>query len=197
MALLTQNPSFQSRSARLACVRALMLLVVVACVSAAPRTLAQDRQYQLKAAFLVNFAQYVQWPSQAFPNDDAPFVFGILGENPFGETLKVLVAGEVIQGRKAVVEQYKSVQEIGPCHILFISDSERARLPAIMGALKGRSILTVSDLEGFNSAGGIIRFITQNRIRFRINVGVAQESNLAISSKLLRLAEVVESMKTK
>src|SRR5687768_963347 len=81
---------------------ALLLLLMLACVLMVPRSLAQDRQYQLKAAFLVNFAQYVEWPPQAFATGDSPFVFGVLGDNPFGPALKDLVAGELINGRKAI-----------------------------------------------------------------------------------------------
>jgi hypothetical protein len=176
---------------------ALRFLLMLAGVLILPATSGQDRHYQLKAAFLVNFAQYVEWPTEAFPTEETPFVFGVLGDNPFRPALKDLVTGEVVNGRKAVVEEYKSVREIRRCHILFISDSERTRLPAIMRALKGRSILTVSDLEGFEREGGMIRFVTQTRVRFRINSAAASEANLTISSKLLRLADSVESAKAK
>lgn len=173
----------------------LLLLLTSVCIK--PCAVAQERPYQIKAAFLVNFAQYVEWPPEAFPEEDSPLVFGVLGDNPFGTALRDLLGDDGINGRKAIVEQYKSVQDIVRCHVLYISESERARWPTIMRALRGRSILTVSDIEGFSSEGGMIRFVTQTRIRFRINVGAAHECNLAISSKLLRLAEVVEPMKAK
>jgi hypothetical protein len=173
------------------------VLLLLASIVMAPLAFGQDRHYQLKAAFLVNFAQYVEWPADAFPAEDAPFVFGILGDNPFGTALKDLVADGVVNGRKALVEEYKSVRDIRRCHILFISDSEKNRLPATMRALKGRSILTVSDIATFGSEGGMIRFVTHDRVRFRINNAAAQEANLNISSKLLRLADAVESAKAK
>jgi hypothetical protein len=168
------------------------LLLALSALLLAPRAFSQNRHYQLKAAFLVNFAEYVEWPSPSF-TDKGPFVFGVLGENPFNGSLKSLVADELVQGRRAVVEHYKSVSEIGPCHILFISDSERSRLPAIMTALADRSILTVSDLEGFGDSGGVIRFVTETRVRFRINTAAARRARLTISSKLLRLADAVET----
>jgi hypothetical protein len=173
------------------------VLLLLASLVLAPVAFAQDRHYQLKAAFLVNFAQYVEWPADAFPADDSPFVFGVLGDNPFGTAIKDLVADGVVNGRKAMVEEYKSVRDIRRCHILFISDSERSRLPATMRALKGRSILTVSDIPTFGSEGGMIRFVTHDRVRFRINNAAAQEANLSISSKLLRLADAVESAQAK
>jgi hypothetical protein len=175
----------------------LPLLLVAAAMLGASALRAQDRQYQLKAAFLINFAQYVEWPSEAFPTNDAPIVFGVLGQNPFGNALKELVFGEVVNGRKAVVQEFRSVRDIGRCHVLFIADSERSRLPAILRALRGRSILTVSDLERFDRDGGIIRFVTEGRVRFRINVPAAQNAGLTISSKLLRLAEGVDRAEEK
>lgn len=171
----------------------LPLLLVAAAVLIVPGLRAQDRQYQLKAAFLVNFAQYVEWPSEAFPTNDAPIVFGVLGQNPFDNALKDLVSGEVVNGRKAVVQEFRSVRDINRCHVLFIADSERSRLPAILRALRGRSILTVSDLDRFDNQGGIIRFVTEGRVRFRINVAAAQDAGLTISSKLLRLADGVDT----
>jgi hypothetical protein len=196
MAILTHPRSLATEAARVFPV-ALRLLLTLAGLLIVPPSSGQDRHYQLKAAFLVNFAQYVEWPTEAFPTADTPFVFGVLGDNPFHPALKDLVTGEVVNGRKALVEEYKSVRDIRRCHILFISDSERTRLPAIMRALKGRSILTVSDLEGFERDGGMIRFVTQTRVRFRINSAAASEANLTISSKLLRLADSVESAKAK
>jgi hypothetical protein len=182
--------------ARRSDVPAFLVCLLLLGISTAPNAPAQERPYQIKATFLVNFAQYVEWPPSAFPAEDSPFVFGVLGDNPFGTALKDLVEGEIINGRKATIEQYKSVQQIGRCQVLFISESERSRLPAIMKALKGRSILTVSDIETFSEEGGIIRFVMQNKIRFRINLAAAHESNLTISSKLLRLADL-ETAKTK
>src|SRR5690242_5620191 len=88
------------------------VLLLLASLVIAPVAFAQDRHYQLKAAFLVNFAQYVEWPADAFSPENSPFVFGVLGDNPFGTALKDLVADGVVNGRKAMVEEYKSVRDI-------------------------------------------------------------------------------------
>src|SRR5215207_7736528 len=109
---------------RLACAAVSALLLVF---GAAPGS-AQDRSFQLKAAFLANFTQYVEWPKAAFSSDEAPFVFGVIGDNPFGSALNELAAGETIHGRKVVVQYYKSAEEVRECHVLFISDSEQPRL---------------------------------------------------------------------
>jgi hypothetical protein len=197
MAILTQHhrsswpgPLFPRR-ARAHALAAVLMVFATATGSA------QDGSFKLKAAFLANFTQYVDWPKTAFSSDTAPFVFGVVGDNPFGSALSDLAAGEMIQGRKSVVQHYKSAEEVRECHVLFISSSEQPRLAATLRTLKGRNILTVSDLDGFTAAGGIIQFVTQNRIRFRINPTAARDANLTISSKLLRLAEAAEPVKAK
>jgi hypothetical protein len=197
MAFLTQRARWPSGSAARHSLPWLPMLLAIIALLGTSTLHAADRHYQLKAAFLVNFAQYVEWPSEAFPTNDAPVVFGILGQNPFDGSLKELIAGEVVNGRRAIVREFRSVREIGRCHVLFIADSERSRLPAILRGLRGRSILTVSDIDRFNDEGGIIRFVTEERVRFRINAAAARDASLTISSKLLRLAEDVDTAQGK
>ncbi|MGC3979627.1 MAG: YfiR family protein [Steroidobacteraceae bacterium] len=149
-------------------------------------------EYQLKAVFLFNFTQFVEWPSQAFTDANAPLVMGVLGTDPFGSYLDDTVRGETINGRPLTVQRYNSADEIKNCNILFISRSEAARLPQIFASLKGRNILTVGDTDNFNREGGIIRFATvANKIRLRIGLEAAKAANLTISSKLLRPADIV------
>jgi hypothetical protein len=155
---------------------------------------AAPTEYQLKAVFLFNFSQFVDWPAAAFADSRAPLVIGILGGDPFGETLDAIVHGETVSGRPLVVRRFATVEQVDVCHILFISASHRDRLERVLGSLEDRSILTVGDFEGFALRGGMIRFMTVGKkIRLRINLGAAQRANLTISSKLLRPAEIVES----
>lgn len=149
-------------------------------------------EYKIKAVYLYNFVQFVDWPTNAFADPQSPLVIGILGEDPFGTFLRETVAGETVKGRKIELRQFEGIQEVEDCHMLFISGSERRRLKTILASLKGRSILTVGELEGFATEGGMVRFITENnKIRFRINLEAAKEGNLSFSSKLLQLAEIV------
>jgi hypothetical protein len=155
-------------------------------------------EYKIKAVFLFNFAQFVEWPESAFPHAKAPVVIGILGTDPFGRFLDETVRNERVNGRSLQVARFRSVEEITRCHILFVSASEISRLASILDAVKGKPILTVGDTEGFASQGGMVRFIMdQNRIRFRINVAVVAAGGLTISSKLLRVAEIVGAEKEK
>jgi hypothetical protein len=150
-------------------------------------------EYQLKAVFLFHFAQFVEWPPDAFPEAHTPLVIGVLGEDPFGAYLDETVRGETVNNRSLVVHRYQRAEEIETCHVLFISQSEADRLEEILASLKGRHILIVSDIGGFAARGGMIRFVlAENKIRLRINLAAAKDANLTISSKLLRPAEIVE-----
>ena len=157
-----------------------------------PAQTAPAQEYQLKAVFLFNFAQFVEWPPQAIPDRQVPLVIGVLGEDPFGAYLDETVRDEKVNNRPLAVQRYRRVEEIKSCHVLFISRSESDRLDEIFAGLKGRNILTVSDADGFAQRGGMIRFVTEkNKIRLRINLDAAKAANLTISSKLLRPAEIV------
>ena len=153
---------------------------------------APSPEYQIKAVFLFNFAQFVQWPPSAFSGADTPLVIGVLGVNPFGAYLDDTVRGEKVDNRSLVVEHYHAVDEIKACHVLFISRSEATRLEQILASLKDRSVLVVGDGDDFVQRGGTIRLAThQNKIRLIVNVEAAKLANLTISSKLLRSAELV------
>ena len=148
-------------------------------------------EYQLKAVFLYNFAQFVDWPAQAFADAQSPLVIGILGDDPFGSYLDETVRGEKVNGHPLIVQRYRRVNEARASQVLFISRSESDRLEQIFSALKGRPVLTVGDMEDFCARGGMVRLRNErNKIRVRINLPVAKAANLAISSKLLRVAEI-------
>jgi hypothetical protein len=150
-----------------------------------------SREYDIKAAFLFNFGQFVSWPADAFPDAGAPFVIGVLGEDPFGVTLDEIVAGEKVSNRPMTIERYHDVTEIRSCQILFISKSETPQLERIFQTLSGRSILTVGEVPGFADHSGIIRFmIVNNKLRLKINVSAARAAQLTISSQLLRQSAV-------
>ena len=161
----------------------------------APAQPAPAKEYQVKAVFLYNFAQFVEWPEAAFPETQTPLVIGVLGEDPFGGYLDETVRGEKVNNRPLVIERYRRAEEIKICHILFISRTEADRLEKIFAELKG-SILTVGDFEGFTKRGGMMRFVTEkNKTRLRINLEAAKAAKLTISSKLLRPAEIIMSGK--
>jgi len=178
--------------ARLAFVSAIVL-----CLAGGAGTLdvayAAPTPSEVEAVFLFNFSEFVDWPPQAFADPNAPIVIGVLGSDPFGAALDDVVRGEKINGRGLVVRRFEHVEGLADCQILFISRSERARLQPVLQAIKGRSVLTVSDLDDFASEGGVIGFVQEdNKIRLRINLQAAKAAGLTLSSKLLRPALIVK-----
>jgi hypothetical protein len=159
------------------------------------RSQAPSLEYQIKAVFLFNFTQFVQWPVSAFPENDSPFVIGILGEDPFKDYLDKTIQGEKIDGHPLVVERFEKVEAIKTCHILFINVTDRKQLKYIFEKLRGMNILTVGDTSDFSKESGMIRFFTENnKTRIRVNLEMVKKADLTISSKLLRLADVVSSI---
>ncbi len=153
-------------------------------------------EYKLKAVYLLNFLQYVDFPKNVFADEKSPIVIGVLGSDPFGKALDDTVSGETVRGRPVEVRRYTQVKEVKGCQLLFISASESKRLNSILATLYKRSILTVSDADDFAIRGGMIKFVTENnKIRFRINRDAAQAADISISAKLLQLAEIVSTEK--
>jgi hypothetical protein len=151
-------------------------------------------EYQVKAVFLFNFTQFVDWPAQSFADPHVPFVIGVLGRDPFGSALDEAVRGETVNGRTLVVERYRSVTELKPCQILFIDRSAGADINKALESVGHQGTLTVSDSDAQAPRDVIIRFLSEGKkIRLRINVDSARDAGLTISSKLLRPAEVVGS----
>lgn len=152
------------------------------------------KEYQIKAVFLFNFTQFVEWPVTAFPEQNAPFVIGIVGPDPFGDYLDETVRGENLQGHPLVVKRFPSHDEVETCHILFIHESDKASIKRILEKVKDKPVLTVSDVTNFAKQGGMIRFVTENnKTRIQINLEAAKRAEVTISSKLLKLADIVET----
>ena len=152
-----------------------------------------SREYQIKAAFLFNFAQFTEWPPEAFSDKETPVVIGVLSAiDPFGGFLDETVKNEAVQGRKLVVKHFTRLAEMQTCHILYIGQSESKRLERIVDELKGKTVLTVSDITDCASHGLMVGFVNErNKVRFKINASTARAANLSLSSKLLRAAEIV------
>jgi hypothetical protein len=172
-----------------------LILTIALALAARPSPARAEisKEYQVKAVFLFNFAQFVQWPPTAFTRAEEPFRIGILGEDPFGTYLDQTVQGEKVDGHPLVIKRCASAADAKDCKIVFVSRSEMGQVEAIIDELKGRNILTVGDAEGFIRKGGIMRFVMDNnKVHLRISLNAAKRSDLTISSKVLRLAEIVE-----
>jgi hypothetical protein len=190
--MLSPIPRSSARGAALSRWLPMALCMVVAGWCGFAWAASPAAEYQVKAAYLFNFGQFVEWPPQSYESPSAPFVIGIVGDDPFGKTLDDVIAGESLGGHPLVVKRFRNSEDISACNILFIGRSEAARLEDTIKELQGRNVLTVTDIAGAERRGAIIVLVNENnRIRMRINVAAAKANNLVISSKLLRPAEVV------
>jgi len=150
---------------------------------------AQPTEYQIKAAFIYNFARFTDWPPAAFVASDSPMVIGVLGKNVFGDDLANTVNGKSIDGHPLQFKHFDSIADAAHCQVLFISASHKEDLPKILQQLQGNSTLTISETDGFIEAGGMIYLeIIDQKVRFEINNETAKKAGLNISSKLLSLA---------
>jgi hypothetical protein len=181
-------------AAVIARIRLVATAFLVACllIAGAARTasaITPAGEYEVKAAFLVNFAGFVRWPGAAFANAAAPFVICVAGDDPFGAAFAPFKNSSVA-GRSLLVQSIDSAATLpGSCHILFVAGSETPRLPGILRAVGKAPVLTVSDLEDFAIGGGMIQFhLKSEKIRFEINQQAAEDAGLKIDARLLKLS---------
>ena len=151
-------------------------------------------EYQLKAAFLFSFAKFIDWPSSAFASPQSPFSICILGTDPFGSTIDDTLRGKAVGEHPVVIERAKEPGDVRHCQIVFVSSSEKLRLPDVLTSLQGANVLIVGEADRFADSGGTIQLmIEQKHVRFAINTDAAETSGLRISSKLLALAKIVHT----
>jgi len=149
-------------------------------------------EFQVKAAFLYNFAKFARWPSEAFPDADAAFVVCVLDDETLASALAQAVLGKTVEGRGFRVRRMSAADDAGSCQVLYLGAMELPRLAGMIKSLRGEPVLTIGETPGFAREGGIINLIIRdNHIRFEINPDAAERAGLRISSKLLQLAAIV------
>lgn len=147
------------------------------------------KEYAIKAAYLYNFAKFVEWPANRFADAKSPIVIGIVGRNVFGDELEDAVRGRKVNGRDVVVIEISSEKEMRTAHLLFVAGGdEKSFTPAV-----GTGILTVGESPEFAELGGMVTFVPQgDKIRFTINLDAAERAGLKLSAQLLKLASAVQ-----
>ncbi len=146
-------------------------------------------EYELKAVFLYSLGHFISWPPASINN--GYFLICVLGQDPFQTSLELATVGKQLQGQPVKLRYLKRVEEGLDCQIIFISQSEEPSLPNILPTLENYPILTVSDMTYFLSEGGMVRFIIKDdKVRLQINKTNAKKVGLAISSRLLAVADI-------
>lgn len=155
----------------------------------------KEIEYRFKAVYMLNFLQFVEWPDSVIKNDQSPIILSIVGDDPFGNILDETFHNEKFNGHPILLSRYQTVNEAGKCHIMFIGSSEKNISKEILRRLNEASILTVSDLNDFgNQGGGIGFYLEKNKVRFEINLMALKQGELKASSKLLRLAKIINPL---
>ena len=151
-------------------------------------------EYQVKGAFLVKFAMFVDWPTKSFPDARTPITIGILGEDPFGGEFEAALKSENANGRHFELKRFRNLQELTDCHMIFVSGPESQRLAEILTATRDKPVLIVGDRDRFAHEGGMVNFIKERgKVRFEVNAAAIEAHGLKISAKLLQVAKPVTS----
>ncbi len=146
-------------------------------------------EYEVKAAYLFNFGKFVNWPSNGPAGGEDDFVICVLGQDPFGASLRTTVAGEKVGGKPVTAKRIVTRDEGSHCRIIFISASEQPRLKQILTDFTPSNALTVSDMPDFTARGGMIQFVMRdNKVRFQVNLTAAERAGISLSSELLKVA---------
>jgi YfiR/HmsC-like len=180
---------------RLHCRQFTTTLGIVICLVLFPRFLvSQEEQmirYRTEANYLAHFAYFVEWPSNAFPDDLAPVVLCLVGNEAFGSSVQALTKDSVVQKRKIEVRTLKSIALARSCHILFIGQEESERYGKIFEAVQDLPILTVGESSGFLDSGGAINFVFLKTVEIDVNLKSTNRAQLKMSAKLLSMARRV------
>lgn len=149
-------------------------------------------EYEVKAAFLVNFFKFVEWPSRA-RDGSAGYMLCIYGSDPFGQYAKAL-DGSKVRGKVLEVKKVSSTRSLKGCNMLFVSSSERRRINSVLDSVRGADLLTVGDTDGYAQSGIMVNFfIEENKVRFEINMNAIKRAKINVSSQLLKLGRIVEN----
>lgn len=184
----------RGRSSRIVLLRTLLALEALTLIlpGVSRGDEAGPTEYEVKAAYLYNFARFVEWPSDAFVAPTSPFVVAVLGEDPFGSALEDLLTNKKILNRDITIVRTRNPEEAAHAHLVFIASSELHEMPHILRALAGRSILSVGDVPDMARQGSVIGFrMEAAKVRFDINTASAQQARLKLRSQLLKVARII------
>jgi hypothetical protein len=154
---------------------------------------APPTEARVKAAFVFNFARYVEWPDTAFADERSPYVIGVYGRSDLAEAIEETLRGKAVHGRSVTVRRFSRAEPVGqPLHLLVVARGEPVDLRTLASATPGSPVLTVGDSEGFCQRGGAIDFYLEDgKVRFEMNLDVIEHLGLRVSSSLMRLGRLV------
>jgi len=177
------------------CMRSLVTVLAALTMSLCTFTLLAQttaKEYRIKAAFLFNFAKYVEWPPDTFKDANSPLTYCTIGDDPFQGVLDESLNAKSVGTRPLRVQHLSPPENFQGCQILFIGTNEKKRITAVLETLKLSPVLVVGESNHFVQQGGTVGFLSEdNTIRFEVNLDVAQRARLNISATLLSVAKTV------
>jgi hypothetical protein len=166
------------------------LIFLLVCPLAWPAEISTE--YKVKAAFLYNFTKFVEWPSDRFPDGQAPVVIAVLGRSPFSDELAKAVAGRQVGGRALVIRSIGTIEEARDAHLLFVPAGEEKLFATMADSLRAAPVLLVGESQELAALGGVILFVRESdKVRFAIDLQAGEARRLRISAQLLKLAVTV------
>ena len=152
-------------------------------------------EYQVKAAFVYNFAKFIEWPASAFQSSDSPIVLCVSGTTDAYSKAFSAIDGKTAQGRAIRIRREPGIQDLASCQILYLASEDQGRVKASLHAVRAASVLTISGIDGFADAGGVIGLVVaDSRVQFEINKAAGDRAGLKISSHVLKLARAVRDV---
>jgi hypothetical protein len=184
-------PIFAGLVTPLAAVALALLFTLAAAPSPAAGAEPVAGEYDLKAAFVYHFTHYTDWPAEAFEDEESPIVVAVVGDDPFRGALERAVREKTVGGRRLAYRHFDGVDALEPCHVLYVSRSERLQLGQIVRDARDFGALTVADMEDFTREGGMVRFLTENKkVRFEIRRKAVDAAGIRIKAQLLKAAHI-------
>ncbi len=160
--------------------------------SGSQETSVKAPENQVKAAWMLNFTKFIEWPKSAFADGNKPCVVGVFGKDPFGPVIDTVFAKKLLQGRPFTIRRLARDSDCSGLHILFVPASERRAARDAMSKMGRVPVLTVGEFEDFHEHGGIINFVVKgDSVEFDIDLRNAQKAGLRIDANLLKIARKV------
>lgn len=151
-----------------------------------------SNEYDVKAAFLFHFAQFVEWPADAFREPNGPLNYCTIGEDPFHGVLDETLKGKSVSNRLLRVRHLGVREPVADCQIIFLGAADKKLLGEVLNSVSGQPALCVGETDHFARDGGMIGFFLENnKVRFDINLQAVERARLKIDSRLLFLAKNV------
>ncbi len=183
----------QSRAGR-ASICSMGTLFLLAFLSPARAQNEASSEYRVKLAFLYNFAQFVEWPADAFPDPGSPLKICVVGNNPFSGAIEQSLRGRAVGGHPLELKTLSPQEDPRGCQLIFVRATEMKSAARIFALMRGSSTLTVGEAPSFAARGGVINLVREeNKLRFEVNIKAVSQTRLKLSSKLLALARIVNN----